>query len=338
MAFESFLRKSGTPVGRYLRRNGLPTLCEDPSAFVPLLKVWAFFDDVAQQEDTDIGWLVSQYIGDKALNTKLLREVESAPTPLSAVNRMAQKINTEATDIDMGVLRRRNDYLIYMHYPGMSEKAGYMVAQAYQIGFFISLIRHFLGQNWVPDQIGIESPLVPSILGLYIPDCQILTKQPAGYITVPTHCALRPVHHLDSKTGNVENPLLSQESVVRNPCLSFVDSLRAVIKTYLADGYLSETGAAELMGMSVRTLTRKLHGCDTTYGRQIDEVRIDVAKKLLQNPNMQIGEVARVVGFKDQGDFSRMIRRVSDLTPTQLRASVRETDEKSIITSLHLNS
>jgi AraC-like DNA-binding protein len=92
------------------------------------------------------------------------------------------------------------------------------------------------------------------------------------------------------------------------------------------------------MGMSVRTLTRKLHGCDTTYGRQIDEVRIDVAKKLLQNPNMQIGEVARVVGFKDQGDFSRMIRRVSDLTPTQLRASVRETDEKSIITSLHLNS
>ena len=338
MAFESYLRKSGAPVERYLRRNGLPTLCEDPNAFLPLLKVWTFFDDVAQHEDADIGWLVSQYIGDKTLNANLLREVESAPTLLSAVNRLVQKISLEATDIDMGVLRRRNDYLFYMHYPGKGGEAGYMVSQAYQIGFFISLSRHFLGQNWVPDQIGIESSLVSPLLESYVPGCQILTKQPAGYITVPAHCALRPVHHLDSKTGNVENPLLSRESVVRSPCLSFVDSLRAVIKSYLSDGYLSESGAAELMGMSVRTLTRKLHGCDTTYGRQIDEVRFDVAKKHLQKPNTQIGEVAHYVGFKDQGDFSRMIKRVGGMTPTQLSDSLRDTDEIGITTSLYLNS
>lgn len=338
MAFESYLRKSGVPVDRYLRRNGLPTLCENPNAYLPLSKVWSFFNDVAQREDADIGWLVSSHAGDKALNANLLREVESAPTLLSGVNRLFKKVSTEATDIDIGILRRRNDYLLYMHYPGMAREPGYMVAQAYQIGFFIGLTRHFLGQNWVPDQIGIESQLVSPMLESYLPGCQILTEQPAGYITVSTRDALRPIDHLDSKTGNVENPLLARESVVSSTCVTFVDSLRAVIKSYLPDGYLSESDAAELMGMSVRSLTRRLHGCDTTYGRQIDEVRLDVAKKLLQIPNMQIGEVARVVGFKDQGDFSRMIRRVSNLTPTQLRASVRDTDEKGIITSLHFSS
>jgi len=338
MAFESYLRQSGVPTGRYLRRSGLPTLCEDPNAFLPLLKVWSFFDDVARHEDADIGWLVSSHVGDKTLNANLLREVESAPTLLSGVNRLVQKISTEATDIDMGVLRRRNDYLIYMHYPGMSGEAGYMVAQAYQIGFFLGLIRHFLGQSWVPDQVGIESSLVPPLLESYIPGCQILTKQPAGFIAVPIHYAHQPVHHLDSKTGNVENPLLSRESVVKSPCLSFVDILRAVIKSYLSDGYLSESGAAELMGMSVRTLTRKLHCCDTTYGRQIDEVRFDVAKKHLQKPNMQIGEVARVVGFKDQGDFSRMIRRLSGLSPSQLRDSLGGRDAQHTKNSIYLNS
>ena len=338
MAFESYLRKSGVPVGRYLRRNGLPTLCEDPNAFLPLLKVWAFFDDVAQGEDADIGWLVSQYIGDKTLNANLLREVESAPTLLSAVNRLVQKISLEATDIDMGVLRRRNDYLFYMHYPGKGGEAGYMVSQAYQIGFFISLSRHFLGQNWVPDQIGIESSLVSPLLESYVPGCQILTKQSAGYITVPTHLALRPVHHLDSKTGNVENPLLSQELVVKTHNISYVDSLRAVLKPYLSDGYISQRIAAELMGTSVRTLSRKLHDHHTTYRRLIDELRFDVAKKKLKIPGMQIGEDARYAGFKDQGDFSRMIRRVSGMSPTKLREFLRDTDEKSVTTSLYLDS
>ena len=338
MAFESFLRQSGIPVGRYLRRNGLPTMCDDPNALLPVLKIWSFFDDVSQHEDAEIGWLVSSHVGDQKLNPNLLREVESAPTLLLGMNRLIQKINTEATNIDVGILRRRSDYLFYMHYPGMTEIDGYSISQAYQIGFFLGLIRHFLGQDWAPDQIGIESSLVPPLLKSYVPDCQILTKQPAGYIAVPVRSAHRPVHHLDSKIGNVENPLLSRQSVVKAPCISYVDSLRAVMKSYLNDGYLSQSRAAELMGTSVRTLTRKLDGCHTTYGKLIDEVRFDVAKEHLQKPNMQIGEVARLVGFKDQGDFSRMIRRVGGLSPTQLRDSIRDTYTGGLTTARFLDN
>ena len=338
MAFESFLRESGVPVEHYLHRNGLPTCCEDPNALLPLLKIWSFFADVARHEDAEIGWLVGKHVGDKTLNASLLREIESAPTLLQGMNRLIQKVNTEATDIDVGIRRRRNDYLFYMHYPGMSGVDGYMISQAYQIGFFLGLIRRFLGQNWIPNQIGVESPFVPPMLESYFPGCQILTKQPAGYIAVPISCAHQSAHHLDTKTGNVENPLISRESVVKTHNLNYVDSLRAVLKSYLSDGYLSERTAAELMGTSVRTLTRKLHGHHTTYGRLIDEVRFDVTKKQLQIPSMQIGEIARYVGFKDQGDFSRMIRRVSGMSPTKLREFLRDTDEKSVTTSLYLDS
>ena len=44
---------------------------------------------------------------------------------------------------------------------------------------------------------------------------------------------------------------------------------------------------------------------------------------------MRIGEFAHHVGFKDQGDFSRMIQRVGGLSPTQLRDSLRGRDEKA---------
>ena len=335
MAFESFLRQGGVPVERYLHRNGLPTFCEDPNALLPLLKIWSFFDDVARHEDAEIGWLVGMHIGDIKLNANLLQEIESAPTLFLGMKRLIQKVSTEATDIDVGIRRRRNDYLFYMHYPGMAGIDGYMISQAYQIGFFLGLIRHFLGQKWAPDQIGLESPIVPPMLASYFPDCQILTKQPAAYIAVPISRAHRSLQLLDAKTGSVENPLLSRESVIKSHEISYIDSLRAVLKSYLSDGYISQQAASELMGTTVRTLSRRLHDHQTTYGSLIDELRFDVAKKKLQIPGMQIGEVAQFAGFKDQGDFSRMIRRVGGLTPTQLRDSLRDADQKGLTTALY---
>ena len=164
LAFESFLLQKGASVEHYLHRNGLPVFCEDPNAFLPLLKIWSFFDDVARHEAPEIGWLVGRHVGDKKLNAKLLREVESAPTLFLGMNRLIKKISMEATDLDIGIHRHRNDYLFYMHYPGMSGVSGYTTSQAYQIGFFLGLIRHFLGQQWTPDRIGIESPVVPPML------------------------------------------------------------------------------------------------------------------------------------------------------------------------------
>ena len=330
MAFESLLCRSGAPVDLYLYRNGLPVFCEDSSGFLPLLKIWSFFDDVARHEDREIGWLVGSHVGDSKLNANLLREIESAPTLFLGMRRLMQKVSSEATDLDIGMHGHLDDYLLYMHYPGMSGVPGYAVSQAYMIGFFLGLIRHFLGQHWVPDLIGIESRHVPLMVKSGLPGCRFLTQQPAGYIVVPRSCLHRSIRPWDNKAGSAENPLLSQKSVALTNQISYIDTLRAVLKSYLAEGYLSESAAAELMGTSVRTLTRKLHDCDTTYGELIDEVRFNAVKGYLLKPNMRIGEVAQCVGFRDQSDFTRMIRRVGGLTPTALRKSLLGKVEKGL--------
>jgi AraC-like DNA-binding protein len=337
MAFESFLRQGGVPVARYLKRHGLPVFCEDPNGFLPLLNIWSFFDDVARHEDPELGWLVGAHVGDTKLNAVLLREIESAPTLFLGMYRLMQKASSEATDLDIGMHRHLDDYLLYMHYPGMRGVPGYAVSQAYQIGLFLGLIHHFLGPRWVPDQIGIESPLVPPILESILPGCRILTQQPAGYIAVPRSCMHRPIHCWDTKAGSAENPLLSQESAVRTSHLSYIDTLCAVLKSYVPDGYPSEEIAAKLMGTSVRTLTRRLHGYDVTYGELIDKVRFNMAKEQLQKPGMRIGDIAHCVGFNDQSDFGRMIRRVSGLTPTKLRRSLMSEGEKSSTTACLLD-
>jgi AraC-like DNA-binding protein len=327
MAFQSLLHQHGAPVDSYLRRNGLPTLCNDPNAFLPLLRIWSFFDYVAQHEDPEIGWRVGAHVGDQKLNANLLQKIETAPTLLHGIRRLIQMISSEATDIDIGLHERREGVLLYMHYPGKREVPGYTISQSYQLEFFLSLIRHFLGQHWVPDEIGVESSLVPPMAEEHFPGSQILTQQSAGYIALPRSCLHRAVPTGDAKVSSAENPLISNSSTVLTDNFNYIDMLRTMLKSYLSEGYPSERVAAKLMGTSVRTLTRKLRTHDLTYGMLIDELRFNVAKEKLQTSNMQIGDIALSTGFTDQGNFSRMIRRLSGLTPSQLRKAARNKTE-----------
>jgi AraC-like DNA-binding protein len=105
--------------------------------------------------------------------------------------------------------------------------------------------------------------------------------------------------------------------------LDYVDTLRALLKAYLSEGYPSARFAASLIDTSERTLARRLSGCGLTYGALVDEVRFTVAKDLLAEPDARIVDVGRAVGFDDQSHFTRMCRRIGGLTPNQMRKAAR---------------
>ena len=88
MAFASFLRRLGAPVDRYLRREKLPVLCDDPDMFAPLERTWSFFATAARHEDPMLGWLVGADVGDDNLNIGLLRKLQTAPTLFSGPARI----------------------------------------------------------------------------------------------------------------------------------------------------------------------------------------------------------------------------------------------------------
>jgi AraC-like DNA-binding protein len=92
-----------------------------------------------------------------------------------------------------------------------------------------------------------------------------------------------------------------------------------MLKTYLSEGYPNEQFAAELIGTSVRTLTRRLAANGLTYGSLIDDLRFTQAKEGLQKTDMRIMDVAQSVGFNDHGTFTRMFRRVGGLSPREFR-------------------
>lgn len=321
LAFATYVRSYGGRADFYLRKSGLPTLCEDPTGFAPLQRIWTFFDSASRSETPALGWLVGAKVGDSKLNSTLLRKLERAPTLLQALRRFERLYKLEVTDSEIGIKEHIHGICLYTRYKGLRDEPGYHVSQAYQLGVFVGLIRHFLGDYWVPHEIGIESKLIPPSAAECFPGSRILTGQPTGYVVVP-RCRLHQGSSFrDHRIGNAErifpNDHLSSE--IPADCES---RLRLVLKSYLSEGYSSQKKAAKLMNTSVRTLTRRLAKCGVTYRTLIDDLRFETAKEQLLKSDKRIGDIAVSVGFKHQADFTRMFRRVGGLSPKEFRNSV----------------
>ena len=185
LAFTSWLSTTGEPVERLLRAQKLPVMCDDPDFFVPVPNLWSFFEAAARAVDPDVGWRVGKHMGDRNLNHRLLQKLECAPSLYLALKGLVQHVRDEASDLQLGLYERADDVLIFTHYPGLSDLPGYDQSQAYQLGLFIGLVRHFLGKHWIPDEIGIQCQRAPAGIMTIFPHSRVHTGQNFAYVAVP---------------------------------------------------------------------------------------------------------------------------------------------------------
>jgi AraC-like DNA-binding protein len=78
--------------------------------------------------------------------------------------------------------------------------------------------------------------------------------------------------------------------------------------------------AAKSLGMSVRTLQRRLGELGTTYQDVLDNVRHRSAIRLLTSTNLGLGEVAFLLGFEEVNSFMRAFHAWEGTTPAKWRA------------------
>jgi len=289
----------------------LPAFCDDPNVFVPLRKAWAFFDVTAQTEDSALGWHAGRFVGDHNLNSGLLRKLETAPTLYQALKALVRMVSSEASHLQLGIHKRRDDILFFTQYSTIKDWPGYTDSQAYQLEVYVDLIRHFVGQHWMPTEIGIETATVPPVAEAHFPGSRIRTHQRVGYVAMARSC----LH----SAGNRVSDIGSETPLVLANEFDCGDTLRALLRAYLSDGYPSAQKVASLMDTSVRTLARRLSDCGLSYRTLVDEVRFEAAKDLLVDTDARISDVARSVGFEDPAHFSRMFRRIGGLSPREFR-------------------
>ncbi len=102
-------------------------------------------------------------------------------------------------------------------------------------------------------------------------------------------------------------------------CPETLEATRKTIARLLPQGYPTVQLTARVLGMNVRMLQRRLAAAGTSHSQIVDEVRFEVACRLLGYPGRSIADIASALGYSDPAHFTRAFTRWAGMTPRAYR-------------------
>jgi AraC-like DNA-binding protein len=100
----------------------------------------------------------------------------------------------------------------------------------------------------------------------------------------------------------------------------FPEQVRSVLRTALVTGHARSDQVAALFSMHSRTLSRRLDAFGVGFQELVDEGRFEIARQMLEDSAMEVGQIASLLDYADASAFTRAFRRWSGTTPGRWRA------------------
>ena len=100
---------------------------------------------------------------------------------------------------------------------------------------------------------------------------------------------------------------------------STVDRVKWILRKTLAGGRPDANVVAQELGMSVRTLQRRIVDEGSTFRELLAQVRQELVREYLRQPGTQVDEIAFILGYEDVASFYRAFRAWEGTTPAVWR-------------------
>lgn len=114
-----------------------------------------------------------------------------------------------------------------------------------------------------------------------------------------------------------------------------VTRCRAHLLQHLTSGEPSEADTARALGLSRRSMQRRLNEQGWSYKRVVDDTRAELARRYLADPAKSLTEIAFLLGFSEQSAFSRAFRRWRGESPTAHRSRLFKPEKAAPIHAPH---
>jgi AraC-like DNA-binding protein len=145
--------------------------------------------------------------------------------------------------------------------------------------------------------------------------CPVRFNQPQTQLIINAEVA-----HYELPLANRQMTISAEEKLfesipTRALCLVPLRLRRLLLRCYGA--FPSLESAANNLGMSGRTLSRKLAEESTTYQQILNAVREKLATEYFFRGGESVTQIALILGFTDSSNFAKAFRRWTGLSPTE---------------------
>jgi AraC-like DNA-binding protein len=141
---------------------------------------------------------------------------------------------------------------------------------------------------------------------------------------VPLSMLLFDKRWLDAPVRGADPVLLGlmqqlQTEIESKSATRLTDQVRRALRTGVMSGHSDARGIAELFSVSERSLRRRLADEGSSLQALVAEVRLTIARQLLEETRMPISEIAAALDYADLTAFSRAFRGWTGKPPGEWR-------------------
>jgi AraC-like DNA-binding protein len=182
----------------------------------------------------------------------------------------------------------------------------------------VNALRSLCGPEWRPTEVLVPR-VTPASLEPYRRHFQapVRFNQESATLVFPADDLKRRVAGADPMLRAMLEDRLRQ--LRADAGADFSNDIRRLLRTRLMEGCCSAEDIADLLSMHRRTLSRRLRDSGMGYRAIANEIRFEIARQLLEDTEISLGEIAAALGYSEASAFTRAFRRWSGQTPTVWR-------------------
>ncbi|WP_244475994.1 AraC family transcriptional regulator [Methylobacterium sp. Leaf93] len=212
-------------------------------------------------------------------------------------------------------LRRKGANAFYGYTVLERIESGRQANEILALGYLLGTVRHFLGPTWRPDHAVVT--------GATMSGRGEIQEQFGSEIAFGSRAGLIfPAFHLDTPNPNRDDPdrlATAEDEPIGDDLAACVAHL---IELDLDEARPSIDGVARRLGLSRRTLQRRLDDLGTRYSDIRDRIMAQRAKTLLTGETLSIARIACELGYADTSHFTRAFLEWTGTTPSRWRRDV----------------
>jgi AraC-like DNA-binding protein len=316
------LKSTGVPVGPLLRRVGLsPELIADPEQRLSVRSQIALLDEAAiALKDDCLGFTLARDFNPREIGL-LYYVMASSQTLGDALKRVARysRITNEALVVGY---REGNRLIVSLSYSGVPRHSDRHQIEFCMFGV-LRICRILTGHNVIPQHFSIshgrsgDNSEMARFVGR-----KVEFGADADEFSLNVNARELPLIHADTHLNGLLLKYCEAALADRRDDLSQLRTrVENAISTMLPHGRVLMEDVARSLGMSERTLARKLSDEGLNFTEILQQLRRDLAVRYLDDRKLHVSKIAWLLGFHEVSAFTHAFKRWTGNTPRQMRTA-----------------
>jgi AraC-like DNA-binding protein len=321
------LKQEDLDVPALIREAGLnPIALDNPDARVPTETVSRLWRLAVERSGNPAAGLAGAMVPKPSIFDVVGYAMMSSPDLRGVLERAARYIRIVSDAATLNVTTNHDGYRLCLELLGGDDEVPWQ-RYCFDLMSVLSFLRWIMEGDLQALALELRASTNDAHQCQTASGCQLRFGAEVNALLFAPADVARPLPTAHAELASVHERIAS-EYLARLDRSETVARVRAAILERLADGRPQRAKVARALGMSERTLQRRVEAIGSSFRLLLDETHKEMARTYIERHDLSLAEVAYLLGFNDQSSLFRATQRWFGSSPRQYRLQSAAASER----------